>query len=216
MKKRKRLQTGLPTLNRQLLFAGQGEPRDPGTVPNGEDHRPPQAGRAPCGLVRLAPKVRTCHRSGLACPPRTPWAPVGSLEILKLDSGNCSPHGRTLRRPQTPRGPDPTAQEEAPSASARRSRVLFSHQPPQETGADFPAPKPGLFVPVGTARGSQSSKTLPAHHSRGLAKRLLGARGRGPGRPHAASSQVRPAQITTEQEKREQILRCQLSTAWVS
>lgn len=170
----------------------------------------------PVALVRLAPKVRTCHRSGLACPPRTPWAPVGSLEILKLDSGNCSPHGRTLRRPQTPRGPDPAAQEEAPSASARRSRVLFSHQPPQETGADFPAPKPGLFVPVGTARGSQSSKTLPAHHSRGLAKRLLGARGRGPGRPHAASSQVRPAQITTEQEKREQILRCQLSTAWVS
>lgn len=30
-----------------------------------------------------------------------PWAPVGTLESLKLDSGTCSPQGRTLRRPQT-------------------------------------------------------------------------------------------------------------------
>ena len=43
----------------------------------------------------------------------------------------------------------------------------FSHLPPQETGVDFPAPKPGLYVPVGSARGPQSSKTLPSYHPQG-------------------------------------------------
>lgn len=101
MQKRKRLRSGLPTVKRHSLFASRGEPRDPGATPHGEDHRLPQEARALVALVLLVPKARACRRSGLACPPGAPWAPVGTLESLKLDSGTCSPQGRTLRRPQT-------------------------------------------------------------------------------------------------------------------
>lgn len=93
----------------------------------------------------------------------------------------------------------------------------FSHLPPQETGVDFPAPKPGLYVPVGSARGPQSSKTLPSYHPQGPGS----ATARRPGDqvqadPHDTSSQLSPAQVTTKQEKKGQILRCQPSMAWIS
>ena len=73
MQKRKRLQSRLPTVKRHSLFASQGEPHDPGAAPHGQDHRPPQEGRAPGALVLLAPKARACRRSGLAFPPGPPW-----------------------------------------------------------------------------------------------------------------------------------------------
>lgn len=174
MQKRKRLQSGLPTVKRHSLFASQGEPHDPGAAPHGEDHRPPQEGRAPVALVLLGPKARACHRSGLAFPPGPPGEPGDSqTRFWKLQPTRENSE-ETPDSAEAQILPTRTNHHQPPHAGAK----LCSHTClPRRLGRTSLHPNQGSMSLWALREDPKVAKPFPHITPRGLVWRLLGGQG---------------------------------------